>query len=174
MGSLYLGCALCEVDAEGNVLLPDHTARALGLPAPDEPLFLSPHERDQCLVGYSKPHLHEIRTRTERWRLADEDAGRDAHAHHARMRRLFGIVEAAPRNERGLLIPAVMRHLGRIESIALVVGAGDRFEIWNPHLAVTHTDPRFRELAAWQVSRHRHPPRAGSRRTRPSRGGGVR
>lgn len=168
MGSLYLGCALCEVDADGNILLADSLARSLGLPAPDEPLFLSTHERDQCLVGYAKSHLSEIRTRTERWRMADEDAGRDARGHHERMRRLFGIVEAAPRNERGLLLPAVMRHLGKIESIALVVGAGDRFEIWNPHLAAAHGDGRFRELASWQVT-HRHPPRAGTRRSRPGR-----
>lgn len=168
MGSLYLGCALCEVDADGNILLADPTARALGLPAQDEPLFLSTHERDQCLVGYARSHLQEIRTRTERWRLADEDAGRDARIHHERMRRLFGIVEVAPRSERGLLLPAVMRHLGKIESVALVVGAGDRFEIWNPHLAVAHSDGSFRELADWQVT-HRHAPRAGSRRARPAR-----
>ena len=167
MGSLFLGCTLCEVDGDGNVLLSDNQARALGLPALEEPLLLSTHERDQCLVGYAKAHLGEIRTRTERWRLADEDAGRDGRAHHERMRRLFGIVEVAPRSERGLLLPAVMRHLGRIESVALVVGAGDRFEIWNPQLAVAHTDGRFRELAAFQVSRH--PPRAGSRRARPVR-----
>lgn len=168
MGSLYLGCALCEVDPDGNMLLADPTARALGLPAPDEPVFLSTHERDQCLVGYAKSHLNEIRTHTERWRLADENAGRDTRAHHERMRRLFGIVEVAPRSERGLLLPAVMRHLGMIESVALVVGAGDRFEIWNPHLAVAHGDGHFRELASWQVS-HRHAPRAGSRRARPAR-----
>lgn len=168
MNSLYLGCALCEVDGDGNVLLAETMARRLGLPAVDEPLFLSTHERDQCLVGYARSHLGEIRTRTERWRLADEDAGRDARAHHERMRRLFGIVEVAPRSEHGLLLPAVMRHLGRIESVALVVGAGDRFEIWNPQLAVAHTDGRFRELASWQVT-HRRPPRAGSRRLRPAR-----
>ncbi|MEP9360855.1 hypothetical protein [Sphingomonas sp. KR3-1] len=168
MSSLYLGCTLCEVDADGNVLLGDTAARALGLPSADEPVFLSTHERDQCLVGYAKSHLSEIRTRTERWRLADEDAGRDARLHQERMRRLFGIVELAPRSERGLLLPAVMRHLGRIESVALVVGAGDRFEIWNPQLAVAHTDGRFRDLASWQVT-HRHAPRAGSRRARPVR-----
>lgn len=168
MSSLYLGCALCEVDAEGNVLLADTMARTLGLPAPEEPLFLSTHERDQCLVGYARSHLQEIRTRTERWRLADEDAGRDAQRHHERMRRLFGIVEVAPRSAQGLMLPAVMRHLGRIESMALIVGTGDRFEIWNPRIAVTHVDGRFRELASWQVM-HRRAPRAGSRRLRPVR-----
>ena len=168
MSSLYLGCALCEVDADGNVLLADTMARALGLPAPEEPLFLSTHERDQCLVGYARSHLQEIRTRTERWRLADEDAGRDAQQHHQRMRRLFGIVEVAPRSERGLTLPAVMRHLGRIACMALIVGTGHRFAIWNPRLAVTHVDGRFRELASWQVT-HRHLPRAGSRRARPAR-----
>jgi MraZ protein len=168
MHSLFLGCTLCEVDPDGTILLSDSAAQALGLPAPDEPLFLSTHERDRCLVGYARSHLDEIRTRTERWRLADEAAGRNERAHHDRMRRLFGLVETAPRIAGGLALPPAMRHLGRIESVALVVGAGDRFEIWNPQLAMASADQRFRELVTWQVARHA--PRAGSRRARPLRG----
>jgi MraZ protein len=166
MSSLYLGCALCEVDANGNILLPEPTAKALGLPPQDEPLFLSTHERDQCLVGYARSHLQEIRTRTERWQLDDEDTG--ASIRQERIRRLFGIVEVAPLREGGLLLPTAMRHHGRIESVALVVGAGDRFEIWNPQLALAQNDSRARALARGPVIR-RHAPRAGTRRARPVR-----
>lgn len=168
MGSQYLGCALCEVDANGNILLPEPTAKALGLPAQNEPLLLTAHERDQCLIGYARSDLREIQTRTERWCLAEENTGRDAHLHNEGMRRLLGIVEVAPRSDHGLRLPERMRNLGRIESVALVVGAGDRFEIWNPQLALAQGDSRLHALPVPRVMR-RHAPRAGSRRVRPVR-----
>lgn len=169
MGSQYLGCALCEVDANGNILLPEPTAKALGLPAQNEPLLLAAHERDQCLVGYARSDLREIQTRTERWQLADESADRDAHVQNEGMRRLLGIVEVAPRSDHGLRLPEAMRNLGRIESVALVVGAGDRFEIWNPQLALAQNSSSADTLARGPAIRHRHAPRAGTRRARPVR-----
>lgn len=158
MGSLFRGCALCEVDADGNLLLTETTAQALGLPATDEPLLLSAHERDQCLVGYARSDLQEIRTRS----------GVDAQIGDASMRRILGIVEMEPRDARGFTLPAAMRHHGRIESVALVVGAGDRFEIWNPQLAAAQNGVTEREPADPPVA-YRHPPRGGTRRARPAR-----
>lgn len=158
MGSQFRGCALCEVDADGNLLVSESTAQALGLPATDEPLVLSVHERDQCLVGYARTNLQEIRTRS----------GVDAQASDAGMRRILGIVEMEPRNARGLTLPTAMRQHGRIESVALVVGAGDRFEIWNPQLAATQNGVSATEYEFPPIT-WRHPPRAGSRRARPAR-----
>ncbi|HWU95258.1 MAG TPA: hypothetical protein VN029_06650, partial [Sphingomonas sp.] len=158
MGSLFRGCALCEVDAEGNLLLSESTAQALGLPATNEPLVLSAHERDQCLVGYASSGLQEIRTRS----------GVNARVSDTGMRRILGVVEMEPRSARGLVLPTAMRQHGRIESVALVVGAGDRFEIWNPQLAAVQNGVSAGEYAFPPVS-YRHPPRAGSRRGRPAR-----
>jgi len=158
MGSLFRGCALCEVDADGNLLLTESTAQALGLPATDEPLVLSAHERDQCLVGYARADLREIRTRS----------GVDAQATDTSMRRILGIVDMEPRTERGLSLPAAMRQHGRIESMALVVGAGDRFEIWNPQLAAAQNGVSASPYEFPAVT-YRHPPRAGSRRPRSAR-----
>ncbi len=149
MASLYLGCTFCEVDREGNLLLADGTAAALGLPAADESLFLSAHGRDRCLVGYARAHLQEM---------------------PGAMQRLLGIVEVAPRAGRGIPIPRAMRHLGGIESVALVVGGGDRFEIWNPGIAMTYAGLRtYPQAMADLPCDYRHPPRAGSRRARPMR-----
>lgn len=158
MGSVFRGCALCEVDAEGNLLLTESTAQALGLPATDEPLVLSAHERDQCLVGYASSDLQEIRTRS----------GVDAQVRDASMRRILGIVDVAPRSARGLTLPAAMRHHGRIESVALVVGAGDRFEIWNPQLAAVQTGVSMGEYEFPPIA-YRRGPRGGTRRARPAR-----
>jgi MraZ protein len=158
MGSQFRGCALCEVDAEGNLLLSESTAQALGLPATDEPLVLSAHERDQCLVGYASTNLQEIRTRS----------GVNAKIGDASMQRMLGIVAMEPRNARGLTLPTAMRQHGRIESVALVVGAGDRFEIWNPQLAATQNGVGAAEYEFPPII-WRHPPRGGSRRARPAR-----
>ncbi len=67
------------------------------------------------------------------------------------MRRTFGLAERMGRSEAKLRIPAAMRHLGRIGSLALFVGAGDSFEIWNPELALQSEDEQFRDLAAFRL-----------------------
>jgi DNA-binding transcriptional regulator/RsmH inhibitor MraZ len=48
-------------------------------------------------------------------------------------------------------IPAAMRQLGRIDRLALFVGTGDSFEIWNPDLAIENEDEQFRDLAAFRM-----------------------
>lgn len=173
MSSLYCGFALCEVDSDGNVLLPDFLAEALTPDNSQSELLISTHETDQCLVGYARDHLDALLARTERWREADEAAGRDAEGHHRRARHFFGMVERAPRDADHLRLPAALRCIGRIGDIALFVGAGDRFEIWNPELALAAGDAELRALTQWRLAayrpRHR---RAGTRRPRPSRKGG--
>ncbi len=171
MSFLYCGCAICAVDAEGIVAIPEALAEDFGLNAATE-LLLSPHESDHCLVGFARDHLSEVHSHAERWRLADESAGRGAQAHHRRARQLFGIVEPARRVDGGLQIPATMRHLGQIGRSAVVVGAGERFEIWDADLALTSGDAEFRELVAYRLKlQRRRPPRGGTRRPRPSHDG---
>ena len=41
-----------------------------------------------------------------------------------------------------------MRKRGQIEDLALFVGTGGTFEIWNPQLALQSEDDGLRELAA--------------------------
>ncbi len=168
MGSTYLGCALCEVDTDGNVLVTDETAQALGLPALNQPIFFSAHERDHCLVGYARSDLNTVQTRTARWQLSDETDQSDAVTADPRLHRLLGMVEAEPRSAHGLRLPASMRQMGQIESVALIVGAGDRFEIWNPNF-VAPTAPRGAAAHGVRPVTWRHQPRAGSRRERPAR-----
>lgn len=151
MTSLFHGSALVEVDPEGNADLPEFVAEALGPDAALPDLLVGKHEADACLVGYDREYLAELRVRAERRRLADEEAGRDARSHYHRSRRTFGIVEKLPRSGARLRIPPAMRHLGRIGSLALFVGAGDSFEIWDPALAMESGDEQFRDLAAFRL-----------------------
>ena len=67
----------------------------------------------------------------ERRRLAEESA--DPKAHFARARRTFGITEEVPYDSSGrIILPPMMRRKGQIEDLALFVGVGGTFEIWNP------------------------------------------
>lgn len=147
MSFLFHGSALCEVDPDGNVSIPAFLTEAIEDGATD--LLVSKHGADGCLVGYGRAHLNELRTRTETRRIADEARGEDARNHYRRVRRTFGIVDKMPRQGASIHIPAAMRHLGRIDGLALFVGAGDSFEIWNPDLAIENEDEQFRDLAAF-------------------------
>ena len=149
MTSFFHGSALVDVDAEGNAAIPGFVAEALT----DQPeLIVAKHESDACLVGYGPARLALLAERSERRRLADEARGAEARSHYQRMRRTFGLADRLPRRDTTIRIPAAMRHLGKIDGLALFVGTGDSFEIWNPELAMASEDPQFRDLAAFQLS----------------------
>jgi MraZ protein len=145
---MFHGSAIGEVDQGGNVTIPEFLAEALGGTAE---LLVSKHAADGCLVGYRREHLSELRARIEARRIADEARGDDARNHYHRIRRTFGVVEKLPCAGATILIPAAMRHLGRIGGLALFVGTGDNFEIWNPDLAIENEDEQFRDLAAYRL-----------------------
>jgi len=47
----------------------------------------------------------------------------------------------------------MMRRKGRIEDLALFVGVGGTFEIWNPSLALESGDEDLRDLAAFRLEK---------------------
>lgn len=150
MNALYHGSELCEVDADGNVAIPAFLEAAL-TPETNPEIIVAKHQGDSCLVGYGREHLATLAERAERRRLAEEARGDEARGHYHRMRGTFGLSERMKRDGRGLRIPAAMRHLGRIDDLALFVGAGDSFEIWNPVLALESDDEHFRALAEFRL-----------------------
>lgn len=153
MTALFHGSAICDVDAEGNVVVPEFLADALAVESSD--LVVAKHDIDACLVGYGRERLGDLRDRAERRRQAEEDRGEDARKHYHRMRRTFGLADRMPHGDNRIRISAAMRHLGRIDRVALFVGAGDSFEIWNPDLALQSDDAMFRELAAFRLRARR-------------------
>jgi len=150
MNTLYHGSELCEVDADGNVAIPAFLEAALPGEASPE-IIVAKHQGDTCLIGYGRDHLTTLAERAERRRLAEEERGEEARSHYHRMRGTFGLSERMKREGKGLRIPAAMRHLGRIDDLALFVGTGDSFEIWNPVLALESDDEHFRALAEFRL-----------------------
>lgn len=150
MNALYHGSELCEVDGDGNVVIPAFIEDTLASEA-GAGIIIARHQADSCLIGYGRSHLATLADRAEHRRLADEDRGEEARSHYHRMRSTFGLSERMDRVGKGLRIPAAMRHLGRIDDLALFVGTGDSFEIWNPLLALESDDEHFRALAEFRL-----------------------
>jgi MraZ protein len=110
------------------------------------------HEVSACLSAYDRGYARILYAENERRRLAEEAAGGDRLAHHARARRTFGLTEEVTYDPSGrIILPPMMRRRGQIEDMALFVGVGGTFEIWNPKLALESDDEDLRDLAAYRL-----------------------
>ena len=62
------------------------------------------------------------------------------------------MTEDVPYDSSGrIILPPMLRRKGRIEDLALFVGIGGTFEIWNPRLALDQGDEDLREIAAYRL-----------------------
>ena len=147
---LFIGNALCAVDKAGRLVLPGFVRATLSRRGDPRLIFVSGHAEDLCLVAYDRSHAAWLASDCQRLRLAEEAS--EPLAHVARSRRLFGFVEQVSLDSRGkLALPPMMRRRARIDDLALVVGTGGPFEIWNPKIALEGGDPALGELAAFHL-----------------------
>ena len=108
---------------------------------------------DPCLTAYDPGFRRVLLADSERLRLRGEEAGGGEDAHHQRLRRMFGLSEETAIDAGGRVrLPALMRRLGRIEGLALFVGTGGAFEIWNPELAAASADEGLSALARFRLA----------------------
>lgn len=148
---IFSGNALADVRPDGAVRLPAFVRQALGGEAPR--IVLGPHEDAPCLVGHGVARWPDIAAEIERRRLAGEAAGEAGEAHHRRARRAFGMAEEAGFDRSGRLrLPPLVRRRGGIGRLALFVGTGPSFEIWDPERAGAAEDETLREIAAWRLA----------------------
>lgn len=148
MEHLFNSSALCTVDAGGRVSLPTFVRTTLERRSDSPAVVIGLHETDSCLRGYDRGYARILHADHERCRATDGSS----EAHHARARRIFGFTEEASYDVDGeVTLPALMRRKGRIEDLALFVGTGGSFEIWNPRLALEAGDVALRELAIWRL-----------------------
>lgn len=150
--ALYSGCALRAVTADGRTRLPDFVRRTIERRAEAALVVFGPHEADPCIDAYDERREAALHAELERRRLRDEEGG-DRTAHHGRARRVFGAAERARFDAQGrVTLPPLARRKGRIADLALFVGTGGSFEIWNPHVAREAPDEALRELAEFALA----------------------
>ena len=149
---LFSGNALAAVDHTGRLVLPSFVRSALERRSDGRSILIGPHEFYPCLTGYARNYAPVLFAEVERRRLRDEAAGAGPELHHVRAHRLFGAPEEASYQASGRVeLPPLMRRRGRIQDLALFVGAGGTFEIWNPDVARAVGDEDLRELAAFRL-----------------------
>lgn len=147
---LFNGSALNAVDAKGRLSVPAFVRQVIERRSDAKAIILSGHELDRCLAGYDRNYARILHAENERRRLNEE--GADPSAHFARARRTFGVTEEVPYDTSGrIVLPAMMRRKGQIEDLALFIGVGGTFEIWNPQLALQSGDADLAELAAYRL-----------------------
>ena len=147
---LFGGNGVCSLTNSGRLILPHFVLKSLGdSPAPPS-LLVGCHEGDPCLVAYPKAFQVSLYADMERRRLAEENIA--PQIHHERARRLFGYVEEVEISaEYSLVLPPFMRRRAGIGSLALCVGTGATFEIWDAKRAREEGGSELRELAAWHL-----------------------
>lgn len=139
------GSALAAVHGDGRVRLPRFVREVAARRSDGRTVVVGVHETDACLTGYDPAYRRALFAETERRRLNDEVV-------HDRARRIFGLTEQAEMDSAGrVTLPPMFRGLARIETLALFVGTGGAFEIWNPHVAAESGDPSLAELARWRL-----------------------
>jgi MraZ protein len=149
---LFNGSALTAVDAKGRLSVPAFIRGVIERRSDAKAIVLGVHDIDPCLSAYDRGYARKLHEDIERRRLAEEAAEGPPEAHFARARRTFGLTEEVPYDSSGrIILPPMMRRKGRIEDLALFVGAGGTFEIWNPTIALESGDPDLRELAAFRL-----------------------
>ena len=140
---------MCAVDAAGRLRLPRFVRETLNRRGAGTSLVVGSHEADPCLVAYEPAFAAVIHADVERRRIAEQPVA--PHLHHARARRAFGWVAETGLEGDSVTVPPMMRRQARIGDLALVVGAGGTFEIWDAHVALESHDADLRELAAFHL-----------------------
>lgn len=150
---LFNGSALNAVDAKGRLSIPSFIRGVVERRSDARAIIIAPHEVDPCLIAYDRGYARNLYAEIERRRLLEESqSGGDDAVHFRRARRTFGLTEDVSYDPSGrIILPPMMRRKGRIDDLALFVGVGGTFEIWNPHVALEQGDEDLRELAAYKL-----------------------
>jgi MraZ protein len=133
VGPLFGGNAIGAVTAAGRLRLPSFILETLVRRSEGRRIVFGAHESEPCLSAYDPGWRAALAQREDR-------------------RRLLGFAEEAEFDSGGrVTLPAMMRWKGRIGSLALFVGTGGAFEIWNPDIAREAGGPDLREMAEYRL-----------------------
>ena len=132
---LFQGSALNAVDAKGRVSVPAFLRSVVERRGDAKTIVLASHESFPCLSAYDPAYAALQHSKLER--LFEKEEGNPAAALDYQQRNLmaFAATEEVPYDSSGrIVLPPMMRKKGRIEELALYLGTGETFQIWNPRL----------------------------------------
>jgi transcriptional regulator MraZ len=132
---LFQGSALNAVDAKGRVSVPAFLRSVIERRGDAKTIVLAKHEQFACLSAYDPAYAALKHSKLER--LFEKEEGNPAAALDYQQRNLmaFAATEEVPYDSSGrVVLPPMMRRKGQIEDLALYLGTGETFQIWNPRL----------------------------------------
>jgi MraZ protein len=141
---LFQGSALNAVDAKGRVSVPAFLRSVIERRGDSRTIVLAKHEAFPCLSAYDPAYAALKHSKLERL-LEKEETGPDAQLEYEQRNLMaFAATEEVPYDPSGrIVLPPMMRRKGQVEDLALFLGTGETFQVWNPHLFLK--DPRVPE-----------------------------
>ncbi|MEO6434111.1 MAG: division/cell wall cluster transcriptional repressor MraZ, partial [Sphingomicrobium sp.] len=132
---LFQGSALNAVDAKGRVSIPAFLRSVIERRGDARTITLAKHESFPCLTAYDPAYAALKHAKLERL-MEKEETGPDAALDYQQRNLMaFAATEEVPYDSSGrILMPPMMRMKGKIEDLALFLGTGETFQLWNPDL----------------------------------------
>ena len=133
---LFQGSALNAVDAKGRVSIPAMLRSVIERRGTSRIVVLAKHETFPCLSAYDPAYAALKHQKLERLAEKKEETGAGAELEYERRNLMaFAASEEVPYDSSGrILMPPMMRMKGKIGDLALFLGTGETFQIWNPEL----------------------------------------
>ena len=130
---LFQGSALNAVDAKGRVSIPAFLRGVIERRGDARTIVLAKHETFACLSAYDPAYAALKHAKLERL-LEKEETGPAAQLEYQQRNLMaFAATEEVPYDSSGrILFPPMMRRKGAIGDLALFLGTGETFQIWNP------------------------------------------
>jgi MraZ protein len=141
---LFQGSALNAVDAKGRVSVPAFLRSVVERRGDARTIVLAKHESFPCLSAYDPAYAALKHAKLERLFEKQEGDSEAALEYQQRNLMAFAATEEVPYDSSGrILLPPMMRRKGQVEDLALFLGVGETFQIWNPQLFLA--EPRVPE-----------------------------
>jgi MraZ protein len=132
---LFQGSALNSVDAKGRVSVPAFLRSVIERRGDARTITLAKHESFPALSAYDPAYAALKHNKLERL-LEKEETNPDAQLDYEQRNLMaFAATEEVPYDSSGrIVLPPMMRRKGGIDDLALFLGTGETFQIWNPKL----------------------------------------
>ena len=132
---LFQGSALNAVDTKGRVSVPAFLRSVVERRGDARTVVLAKHESFPCLSAYDPAYAALKHAKLERLFEKQEGDSEAALEYQQRNLMAFAATEEVPYDSSGrILLPSMMRRKGQVEDLALFLGVGETFQIWNPQL----------------------------------------
>jgi MraZ protein len=130
---LFQGSALNAVDGKGRVSIPAFLRSVIERRGDARTIVLARHQAFPCLSAYDPGYAALKHAKLERL-LEKEETGPGAELEYQQRNLMaFAATEEVPYDSSGrILMPPMMRRKGEIGDLALFLGTGETFQIWNP------------------------------------------